>query len=565
MRLCLFLLFLFPACDDGESQTEGSAAPQLDLSSPLLDAAGDSEAQELVVLDSGLEDLLQDQTPLEPDQVFLDMAADSLDQISLDAAPPLFPWRCSEGINFLYAPGGEEPGAFPDDYYTSADPESLTGLRVDLSEELAPWAHRMPGQLDSLFTEMNRLDGFGTNAGIFLPFDGALLNFEGMAEQIKLLELQDNGVKELPYEVQLFEEDHVLELLPIYPLKPKTRHGVLVMSDLPSADGRCFRPGPALAGLLSRGAGEPRLQAMAPRYAELLEKSGISVESLAAALVFTTQSVTESSEAVAADIQSRDYEWSEGLHCFEDRGFQRCDGHFTAFDYRVGGDIVEGSSPDSQYDLWASIWFERSNEPQPVVLVGHGINDSREFGGYVKQLAELPGMAAVATDAVMHGEHPAGAAENNINLLMEFFEVAIADQRIDALKLRDNFRQSTFDKLQLIRLLQQNPDLNGDGRDELDMERLTYFGASLGGIMGSEMLALNDSFGCAYLGMPGGRLSEFVRSLPEEFEPLLDLLLGRSSPLLRERLFSAVQTLIERGDPSNFGKVSSAPDRHGPR
>jgi len=161
-------------------------------------------------------------------------------------------------------------------------------------------------------------------------------------------------------------------------------------------------------------------------------------------------------------------------------------------------------------------------------------------------------VAVVAIDAVAHGQHPGGAPSNPLELLSTFFAFDLGTRALDVPRLRDNFRQSTFDKLQLLRLVRQNPDLDGDGRADVDVDRLGYFGISLGGIMGAEYLALNAHTRNAVLGVPGARLSRIIRDSPS-FEVILNIYLPNVfSDGFKERIYGAVQTVGERGDPVNF-------------
>ena len=53
----------------------------------------------------------------------------------------------------------------------------------------------------------------------------------------------------------------------------------------------------------------------------------------------------------------------------------------------------------------------------------------------------------------------------------------------------DNWRQSTYDKLQLIQTLVDAPDIDGDGTLEFDTDRMAYWGVSLGGTGGGGLAA----------------------------------------------------------------------------
>ena len=64
-------------------------------------------------------------------------------------------------------------------------------------------------------------------------------------------------------------------------------------------------------------------------------------------------------------------------------------------------------------------------------------------------------------------------------VVFDFFALDIS-MTLQALRARDNFRQSTYDKLQLIELLFQDPDMNNDGRADLNLDKLGYYRLSLG-------------------------------------------------------------------------------------
>ncbi|MBU1429258.1 hypothetical protein KKF91_01740 [Myxococcota bacterium] len=496
-----------------------------------------------------------DAAPAEPDATPAELdAAPAEPDAEPDAAPLELPWSCEGGAAFLYEPFGEVIGAFPDDVFTQPDPQALTGLKVDL--EAAPWLRSLPGDFNEVFLDMGTLDGFGTSGGVHLRFSAGLAPISEEIEAIQLVELgADGAIKALAYEPIQFDEGRGLALWPIRPLEPATRHGVIILSDVPLRDGGCLEPGPQMGAILTGQARDPRLAAMTPRYEALLEAAGLAPEAVGAALVFTTQSVHETSMAIAADIASRSYAWAETPSCTPDGRYLHCEGRFEAFDYRDADGVVRGAEPVSSYALPVSLWFTHVDpqRPPPTIIVGHGIQQDRSLCGYIAGTTDAESVSFIGIDAILHGEHPAGVSSSAATLLLDFFAVDIAHQTVDAQRLRDNFRQSTFDRLQLLRLLLENPDVTGDGVPDLDVSRVGYFGVSFGGIMGSEYLALSDATSMAYLGMPGGRLSEFVRSVPAGFEALLDMVFGvNTPPATRDLILAGLQTVVERGDPINF-------------
>src|SRR6185295_6893083 len=88
--------------------------------------------------------------------------------------------------------------------------------------------------------------------------------------------------------------------------------------------------------------------------------------------------------------------------------------------------------------------------------------------------------------------------------IFEFFEVE------HALIMRENFREMTFDLMQIARAMQVL-DVDGDQVPDFE-QKLGYFGNSLGSIMGSSYVALDDRISYAALNVPGGGLSNILVS-----------------------------------------------------
>ncbi len=117
---------------------------------------------------------------------------------------------------------------------------------------------------------------------------------------------------------------------------------------------------------------------------------------------------------------------------------------------------------------------------------------------------------------------------------------------------RENLRQASLDKLQLLALLRAHPDVDGDGAADLDTAHVGYFGISLGGIMGADFLALSDGVGAAVLGLAGGRLISVITD-GSDFAQFKDILIGLiGDPSAIDRMAPVGQALIDAGDPVNY-------------
>src|SRR5690606_6872019 len=98
-----------------------------------------------------------------------------------------------------------------------------------------------------------------------------------------------------------------------------------------------------------------------------------------------------------------------------------------------------------------------------------------EHGGMVLDAARDSETVVVAIDALEHGAHPT-ADGAGVTQVMNFFAVDLGGPSVDALRLRENFRQSTYDKLQVTRAILANLDLDGNGTDDVDPSRMAYLG-----------------------------------------------------------------------------------------
>lgn len=472
---------------------------------------------------------------------------------------PTYSW-CTGDTRYRYAPGVEtELNSFPDDYYAEPDATTLTGVRVRVDQAVAPWLAGIPAHLAAAYMDLSALDGWGTTAGIVLRFSAPIGDdlpsgaTSTTNQRLRLVELSGTTAARVPFEVQTLDDGKTLVLWPLVPLKPKTRHAVVMTTQWLAADGACVAPSEALKAVLRGDTSDPRLQRLIPQYQTLLTRTGLAADAVSAAIVFTTQSIVEESRKIAKDIAGRSFSWDAPLQCAAQSLYRVCDGRFAAGDYRADGVVVD-ALPKSTYQIPVRIWLPNppGGAPAPVIIFGHGLGGNRGDGQLVADLLADRGFAVVAIDAIAHGDHPAGSGGSSFMDLVKFLSFDLATMTINGLKHRDNWRQSTYDKLQLLAVLKQHPDVDGDGLPDLDLSRLTYIGGSLGCSMGPELLALNGKFALTVLAVGGGRLSAVVADTPN-IKQAMDLVLPEqwTEDDLR-RYFPVLQTLIERGDAANW-------------
>jgi pimeloyl-ACP methyl ester carboxylesterase len=128
----------------------------------------------------------------------------------------------------------------------------------------------------------------------------------------------------------------------------------------------------------------------------------------------------------------------------------------------------------------------------PVVIYGHGLGgQNTDVYRWGDELAKY-GFAVIGISSVHHGYR---------GTVPEFFDWGSLP------KTREHFRQTTADHLQLLKAVREG---NADGLppfDLLNADSVSYFGISLGGIMGSSFLSLAPYNDRGLLVVPGGHLS----------------------------------------------------------
>jgi hypothetical protein len=444
------------------------------------------------------------------------------------------------------APDGELT-AFPDDFWTE-DAVTPTGKRIALRVEDTPMLQGFPENFVGIFDDLSTLDGWGLTAGMFLRANDVLPELR--SDQLRLYA----AGRDWPLEIRTTDGGQTLLVRPYFPLPEATTAALVYLTD--PASESCVAPSAYTRRLLDPAAAEPA--PAAARYQAVLAEMGVAPENVAGMTVFTTQSATHVGRAVAADVAARDYSLTAPMTCAVGERLRTCDGFLTVQDYRADDHIVPMDStgtPLGSYDLPVRVWLpEVGSAPFPTLLCGHGLGGGR---GQCEVLAEQvwdKGIAVVAVDAVEHGDHP-GRTVPDISLIEDFmiFAITMDPPGLNALRLRDNFRQSAWDKLQVIRAIEGGMDVEGDGTVDLDASHLGYVGVSLGAIMGPEPMALSPRLNGAALVVGGGRISSIIQE-SASFGVLVDLMrppgLGDGEV---DRFFPVLQTVIDAADPMIWG------------
>ena len=216
-------------------------------------------------------------------------------------------------------------------------------------------------------------------------------------------------------------------------------------------------------------------------------------------------------------------------------------GRFSAPNYRNAERII-APTPSllgeprqlGRHDLIFVVFLPSGEMPAggwPVTLFGHGLTDSM-YGSPWAVAASFAdqGIATVAINAAGHG----GGEKGYLRVLLtdgSDVRVPAGGRSIDAdgdgtitiaeglsaappyglLSHRDGVRQTAIDLMQLVRQIEQGIDVDGDGRIDLDPQRLYYASQSFGGVYGIPMVAVEPRIRALATNVAGGSMTETGR------------------------------------------------------
>ena len=466
---------------------------------------------------------------------------------------------CEGATEQKYDPfASTEVELFPDDVLTRDDPESPTGLRLDLDPEKVAWVGEIPRLFGASVVEMSGLSGFGNHGAVVMRFtapveplpSGAAASTE--TDSVMLFDLEAEPPVRVPFEVTYAEDGATAIVQPMGPMRAGARHGLAITTAHKAADGDCIAPSATLQSILTGETEDARLQRVVPGYARLLEAASIEPGAVSAATVFTTHREHDIFAAITADVQARDYAWDAPAECEVTERWRRCEGTFTAWDYR--DDLaISTPTPKAEWTLNVSMWLPLEPEgPVATLFVGHGLGSGRSQAGQLADLWTEDGYAIVAMDAMRHEDHPTSTGGDGSDTALGFLGLNLTGLQANGRQLLGNFNQTVVDRLQGLRLIRQNPDVDGDGVVDLDVDRIGYYGVSLGGILGPGLATLDPELDMAVWQVPGGHLSKFITASGdlEQFMPVISNLVGGEDRFAR--LIPLLQAAIDSADPATW-------------
>lgn len=480
-------------------------------------------------------------------------------------------------------------GFFPSDLYTVEDNTRLTGRTVTFNYKSFESSPGWIAVKRELANQIEGLDGFGTSAGAWVSFRAPIdKDLDRAAENTFMGYYEGETLKILPIEVIVGLDQIVIR--PHIPIPPNREAFYFVTTGIQDRDGNAVVQDPALTAILAQktkdGAEQydAALQERIRNTAQDIVDEGLiaHTDELGALSVFTTQSIYETDLEVAEYIRNlnghNDYApnvtINDDCEVVFNEPFRLCTftfeiPNFIEPDRTIRDDAVDHVKPNYTLTAYAFVplqdpaleaQFDVPRDPQrgyAVNIFGHGLGGNALGARDIARHTAQQGLVTLAIDAPVHGGHPLRPTDldpdNDLDVIMALFGLSIdgAKVGVDTRVLRDGWRNSNFDKLALIEALKEGIDLDNDGVVDLDIERLTYLGGSLGAIQGSEFAALTDVPRADLFAVAGGRLSDIVRH-GTLFKLVNPLLFPRQKEDSLLQAFILMQTSIEKGDGVNW-------------
>lgn len=503
---------------------------------------------------------------------------------------PEDPDDTTEKLPYAGRSNGTGPGLFPHDLYSIEDENRLTGRTVTFTYDDVETDTRWLPVKQSIANQIEGLDGFGTAAGAWIGFSERIDNTteEDATAHTFLGYFEGDDIQETP--TQRTVTRYQISLRPDLPIPPNREAFFFATTDLKTNEGDAVVQDPTLSAILAgtqddgADAYDEALQERIRQTAERLVEEGLveSTEHIAALSVFTTQSIYETDTEIAEYIRnvdgSRDYDANAQSNndCVEfiEENYRLCKFTFEVPNFIEENRTILDDAVDhvgDTYTLTAHAYvpllgetyeenFDVPVDPErgyAVNIFGHGLGSSASSAKDIARHTAQQGIATVGIDAPIHGNHPLRPdfvdPDAELDVITALFGITQegSTAEVDGRVLRDGWRHSNFDKLALIEALKQGIDLDNDGVVDLDVERLTYLGGSLGAIQGSQFAALTDVPRADLFAVAGGRLSDIMR-YGGLFKLVNTLLFPRQSDDSMMRIFIMLQTIVEKGDGVNW-------------
>ncbi len=461
-------------------------------------------------------------------------------------------------------------------------------LRIALPDTAEFAAARAFGE--AIASQLQVLTGFSTFAPIRVRFDRPVVVDAGSFPRGIWL-LRADELDDPPHWIQAsyYDPDRALEIYPVVPLRPKTPYALVVTDDLVDSRGYHVQPSEDFVrlreGIGLDAAAQAWRDRLLPIWDYVERRLEIRRSEIVLTELFTTQPTWDDLVAIRQRLDAgalpealpvldrplgdlRTGIFPEGTPEFESlvgaantaNVAAAAVGFFDSFDFRdrpngaFDPSKIAGEATPSPNKVDFYMALPKATPPPngyPVAVFGHGLGGS---GRDVYQIARLNlhiPMVGIAISALQHGRR--GSVTNFFNLT-------------SITTTREFFRQTIADFMQLVRMIRRAHAARIAPFDTVDPERIVYIGGSLGGIMGTMFMAVENQVLVGMLSVPGGGLPNILasRQIGQLLEPFLGVLIGLqpSSPFFEpflHRFRQVAQWALDPADPINYAPYVVVP------
>ncbi len=504
----------------------------------------------------------------------------------IPSTTPEHPFTCNPLLPGCMAP-------CPSSLITRFDESSLTGIRLDLSEETFSRSFG-PGILrkgSNLLKPMvfNHSDGFSPLGLIIVPLQEAidpasLPTPEASMEVDSPVFLVDMASGErVPIDIQL-DAKGLQQDPPQYILVATTRDRVAFRSPLlmvltkglKKPDGNPVNPiygFQAVKGVVP--VHDPELQRLKGLYQPLLEYMELeldmdldqvllafdltlrSEESLTRVPLSMREQVLDRAGEAPPDFQIESVRTSPtyGEAVMEVLGrYPSPDFRSEDHTLRLDEDGLPVSEEDDRIQLLLLLPPGAAEKPAPVVIFGHGFMIMKESLIQCSAALTDAGFAVLGIDVAAHGSR-----SRRDGFIGDYLKVESLFQ------MRDAILQTVADQVQLCRLLEgrlgdldlipyRSQEDHGDGVPDLDVSRIFFISQSLGSMIGTTFLAYEPSVEAGVLNVPGGGLLNIFRNATSVLVEIFasGFLPSKATPLELLQLMALEQMPFDLIDPLNY-------------
>ncbi|NLA36433.1 MAG: hypothetical protein GX868_12235 [Actinobacteria bacterium] len=448
---------------------------------------------------------------------------------------------------------------YPSDTWLVADPSTRTGVRLDVPEgAVGAEVLAMFGDRDQIADAEVGADGFSSVTPVALQLPDALAPDAIPADGGDVVQAWDITSGErirIHAEVSqhLNDERGVRNIVVAYPatrFEPGHRVFVAVLPGVVAFGGNAAAP-----------SGSKAWASAQTRDAAARFVPQVAWQDVLAATSFTVRS----DESFSADVDRMVAE----VHA-ADLGFRNItiapsplggavmvSGEVQSLDYRQSDGTIARDGSARAAKQWLSFVMvlpERPASPKgaPVMVYGHGIIAMKESMLVVSRDAAAKGYAVIAIDKPNHGTRvgPDGGHIAELNWPSNL-------SRLQSLML-----QAILDDISLITAVTKNGGVfdvspntwfgpSGDGVADLDLDSIYYSGTSLGGVLGSAVVALEPAIDAAYLQVPGtGIIDVLFHSMA--WGLFQSVVPGNAPYGDNHALTFFAQNLLDRADATNY-------------